>query len=42
MERVCERLGWNLEDFRGYRVVMNYPPIPTVLILRYPLPERPK
>jgi hypothetical protein len=42
MERVCARLGWELGEFRGYRVVMNYPPIPTVLILRYPLPERPK
>ena len=38
---VCDRLGWKLEEFRGYRVVMSYPPIPTVLILRYPLPERP-
>ncbi|MHC4080246.1 MAG: hypothetical protein ACYS15_07110 [Planctomycetota bacterium] len=42
VEKVCDRLGWSLEAFRGYRVVMSYPPIPTVLILRYPLPERPK
>ena len=41
VQRVCDRLGWNLQEFRGYRVVMSYPPIPTVLILRYPLPERP-
>ena len=42
VETVCARLDWNLSDFRGYRVVMSYPPIPAVLILRYPLPERPE
>jgi hypothetical protein len=42
VQRVCDRLDWNLAEFRGYRVVMSYRPIPTVPILRYPLPERPE
>ena len=29
-ERTCEWMGWNLEDFCGYRMVMRYPPIPTM------------
>lgn len=36
-----ERLGWNAADFTCRRLVMKYPPIPTVLVLRYSLPERP-
>jgi hypothetical protein len=40
VESVYDRLGWSAEDFTGYRFVMRYPPIPTLLVLRYDLPER--
>ena len=29
-ERTCQWMGWDLEDFCGYRMVMRYPPIPTM------------
>lgn len=41
VRRVYERLGWDGRDFHGFRLTMRYPPIPSVLILRSPLPERP-
>ncbi|MCK4873813.1 MAG: hypothetical protein KAS72_13915 [Phycisphaerales bacterium] len=34
------RLSWNAEDFRAFRVTMRYPPIPTVALLRSELPLR--
>lgn len=37
----CQRLGWKLEDFQGWRVTIKHPPIPSVLTLRYALPEKP-
>ena len=36
-----DRLGWNAADFRGFRFRMRYPPMPTLAIFRYPLPDRP-
>lgn len=36
-----EQLGWDARDFAAVRFVMKYPPIPTLLVLRYPLAERP-
>ncbi len=33
----CERAGWDLADFRGYRLVIRYPPIPSVIAMSYPL-----
>ncbi len=39
VQAVCDRLDWSVKDFRAYRLMMKYPPIPTVLVLRYPLPE---
>lgn len=27
--QVCERLDWNLDDFRVFRLALRYPPIPT-------------
>jgi hypothetical protein len=39
--RVLERLGWRPGDFRGFRFQMKYPPLPSVAVLRYDLPERP-
>jgi len=40
IETVYERCGWTAADFVGYRFVMRYPPIPTLIVLRYDLPER--
>ena len=41
VNRAFDRLGWNLDEFRGYRLTMRYPPIPTSAVLRYPLPKAP-
>jgi nucleoside-diphosphate-sugar epimerase len=39
IQYTIERLGFSLNDFYGVRVQLNYPPIPTMLMYRYPLPE---
>lgn len=39
---VFERLGWNAEDFRGFRFKLRYPPIPTLAVWRYELPTKAK
>ncbi|MGD8451282.1 MAG: hypothetical protein PVJ57_05635 [Phycisphaerae bacterium] len=36
-----ERAGWNRADFELYRLRLQYPPLPTTIMLRKPLPERP-
>jgi len=41
LDRVLGRLGWSSGDFTGYRVALRYPPIPTAIILRFDLLERP-
>ena len=38
---VYERGGWSPDDFRGYRLEMNYPPNPTALVFGLKKPERP-
>lgn len=38
---VFDRLGWDAGDFRVFRLVMAYPPIPTVAIWQSTLPVRP-
>ncbi len=40
VERVIGRLGHKLEDFYGLRIQLRYPPIPSMLLYRYELPER--
>ncbi len=35
-----ERMGWTLDDFHGFRFRLRYPPIPTLCLYRYELPER--
>lgn len=35
------RGGWNLNDFVGLRFQVDYPPFPSVAVLRFPLQERP-
>jgi len=38
---VVERAGWKAEDFVLFRAVVPYPPMPSSVVLRYPLPPRP-
>jgi len=38
---VYERGGWTPDDFRGYRLEMNYPPNPTALVFGLKKPGRP-
>jgi hypothetical protein len=40
VERVVGRLGHKLDDFYGLRLQLRYPPIPSMLLYRYDLPER--
>jgi len=43
MIRHCfTQLGWDARQFNCYRVRVEYPPLPTALILDTPLPARPK
>lgn len=37
-----ERVGWRPAQFRGFRMKIAYPAIPTALVLRYPLPAAPQ
>ncbi|MGE4197873.1 MAG: hypothetical protein AB7G11_12210 [Phycisphaerales bacterium] len=37
-----KRLGHGPADFHGFRCKLRFPPIPTLALLRYPLPERPR
>jgi len=36
-EKAAASLGYPLSDFRGYRLRLNYPPIPSLAILRHTL-----
>ena len=38
IDLVMARMGWTPEEFTGFRVRMNYPPLPAVLVMRYELP----
>ena len=38
---VFERLQWKPEAFHGFRFRLRYPPIPTLAVWRYELPEEP-
>lgn len=40
-EAVYRRMGWDPAAFTCYRLVLEYPPIPASVILRFPLPEAP-
>ncbi len=42
VQRVMDRAGWNMSEFRGYRVRIPYPPIPSAAVLRFDLPEHPQ
>ncbi|MEX1025915.1 MAG: hypothetical protein WD226_12650 [Planctomycetota bacterium] len=41
VDRTCRKIGRSLDEFRGYRVEIAYPPIPSILVLHYPLAPRP-
>lgn len=41
LEGVFAARNWNLRDFHGFRLRMAFPPIPTLAVLRYDLPEVP-
>ena len=35
VRRCCEHAGFGLEEFQGYRLLMRYPPIPTIPCIRW-------
>lgn len=37
VELCCRRLGHPLEAFRGYRMTLTYPPIPSGFVIHHPL-----
>ncbi len=37
---IFSRMGWAPADFRGYRLRLKYPPVPSVAVFRYPLLDR--
>jgi len=37
---VIERLGWDSADFQAFRLRMEYPVLPSSLVVEFPLPER--
>ena len=39
IEFTAEKAGWNLSEFRGYRLELRYPPIPSASVMTYPLIE---
>lgn len=41
VQAAFERMGWDPEQFFGFRMKIAYPACPTALVLRYPLPEGP-
>lgn len=40
LQTAFDRMGWRHTDFRGYRLLMRFPPIPTSLVMRFKLAER--
>lgn len=40
VELVMTRMGWQLNDFVGFRYRLRYPPVPAVAVCRYPLESR--
>ncbi|NOQ21574.1 MAG: hypothetical protein GQ565_02835 [Candidatus Aegiribacteria sp.] len=41
LDRVIEKLGCDSEKFNAFRFTMNFPPIPTAIIMRFDLPISP-
>ncbi len=40
VQAVHQRMGWDANDFVGFRFVMKYPPMPTSIVLQHDLAER--
>lgn len=40
-EYVMKKMNWEPSEFRGWRVQINYPPMSSRLVLRWPLPQAP-
>lgn len=40
IRRMFDRTGWHPNEFRGFRMRIAYPPCPTAVVLRYPLPVK--
>lgn len=40
MSRIYARMGWNPQEFRGFRFRLAYPPMSSLAVVRWPLPER--
>jgi hypothetical protein len=38
VRKVMDNAGWNPGDFRCLRLIMLYPPMPSTVVMRYPLP----
>ena len=41
VRRVYSACGWNAGDFWGFRFMLRYAPIPSLIVLRHPLADRP-
>jgi hypothetical protein len=41
VERIFSRMNWNGAEFRGMRMQVKYPPMSSVLVAQWPLPEQP-
>ena len=39
VQTVCAKLGWNPDEFEGYRLRFRYPPIPTLVTIPVSVPE---
>ncbi|MGH7242875.1 MAG: hypothetical protein ACREJD_05600 [Phycisphaerales bacterium] len=39
-EYVCERAGWKAKEFNIFRCRVEYPPMPSTLLMRYEVPEK--
>ncbi|MHC5007435.1 MAG: hypothetical protein ACYTGF_08780 [Planctomycetota bacterium] len=40
VQRVYDRLGWQPEEFHGFRFVMKYPPMPSSIVVQHDLAEQ--
>ncbi len=41
LESVLRASGWRAEDFHGLRLDLKYPPMPSLVVIEWPLPEAP-
>ncbi|MBL8758175.1 MAG: hypothetical protein JNK35_07085 [Phycisphaerae bacterium] len=41
IDYAMQRLGWNLRDFRVWRLMVKYPPMHSMAVMRFSLPPKP-